>query len=316
MLALSACNPQLPSTKDYDFDHAGYRINLPHTRSHHVKWEHGKLHYVAAGRGPEVILLHGLGGSWDHWRIIIPILSTRHRVYVLDLPGFGLSDKPEISYTIPFMAKAVLAFMKEVGAGQADFVGHCLGGQIILELALKNPEKIRRMILLNSTGAQSLWEPLRLLALMALEVLERNPELFSPGWAKQLVENSFYEAGKESEEMIKFFTAALQRPEGRQLVRSFSKAGQGILNHSITDDLRKIRVPTMVVWGQNDELLSLDNAVKLNREITGSQLQLIPRCGHIPQLERPEYLARIMLEYFREATLATTDSKLKAPDYP
>ncbi len=314
--AFSACSTELPSIQDYDFDHAGYRINLPHTYSRYTKWEHGKLHYVAAGSGPVVILIHGLGGSWDNWKIIIPILSARYRVYALDLPGFGLSDKPEISYSIPFMAQAVLALMKETGVEKADFVGHSFGGHVLMELALKHPEKVRRMILLDAVGAQSLWEPLRRLTLMGLELLEHNPEWLSPGWAKQLVETCFYKPGDEYEEMVKFFVAALQRPEGRQLVRSFSKAAQGILNYPLTNRLRQIKASTLVVWGQNDQVVSLDQAVKLNREITGSQMQLIPRCGHIPQLERPEQLASIMLEYFGKPDHAAGFSKFKTPDYP
>jgi pimeloyl-ACP methyl ester carboxylesterase len=316
LLVLSGCNSELPSIKDYDFDHSGYRINLPHTQSLYATWEYGKLHYEAAGRGPDVILIHGLGGSWDNWKIIMPLLSIRYRVYALDLPGFGLSDKPEISYTIPFMAQAVLAFMKEAGVQKADFVGHSLGGHVLLELALTHPDKIRRMILLDAMGAQNLWEPFRMLALMGLELLEKNPQWFSAGWAKQLVESSFYEQDRESEEMVKFFTAALQRPEGQQLVKSFSKAAYGVLSYPLYRRLRDIHARTNVVWGQNDEVLSLDDAVKLNREITGSQMQIIPRCGHIPQLERPELLARIMLDYFGEENGGAPGFLLKAPDYP
>ena len=316
MMAITACSSEPPSLKGYDFDHAGYRIRLPHTQSRYVKWEHGKLHYAAAGRGSEVILIHGLGGSWDNWKIIIPLLSIRHRGYALDLPGFGLSDTPEISYTIPFMASAVLAFMKDAGVEKADFVGHSMGGHVLLELALNNPERIRHMILLDASGTQNLWEPLRRLALMGLELLEKNPDWLAPGWARQIVESQFYKQGKESKEMVKFFTAALQRPEGRQLVRSFSKAAHGILKYPLGHRLREIRSSTMVVWGQNDKVLSLKHAVKLNREIIGSQMQVIPRCGHIPQLEKPEELARIMLEYLGDTDDTAPGSPLKAPYYP
>ncbi|MBW2147749.1 MAG: alpha/beta fold hydrolase [Deltaproteobacteria bacterium] len=316
LLTFSACSTELPSIKDYDFDHAGYRTTLPRTYSQYATWEHGKLHYVTAGRGSKVILIHGLGGSWDNWKIIIPIISARHRVYALDLPGFGLSDRPEVSYSIPFMTQAVLAFMEKAGVEKADFVGHSMGGHVLMDLALKHPEKIQRMILLDAVGAQSLWEPLRRLTLLGLGLLEQNPEWLSPGWVKQLVETCFYKPNDESEEMVKFFMAALQRPEGQQLVRSFSNAAQGILNYPLAHRLRQIRVKTLVVWGQNDRVVSLDHAVTLNREISGSQLRLIPRSGHIPQLERPERLARIMLEYFAKPDGAASISKFKTPDYP
>ena len=72
----------------------------------------------------------------------------------------------------------------------------------------------------------------------------------------------------------------------------------------------------MVVWGQNDKVLSLKHAVKLNREIIGSQMQVIPRCGHIPQLEKPEELARIMLEYLGDTDDTAPGPPLKAPYYP
>src|SRR5918996_579111 len=105
------------------------------------------LHYVVAGRGPAVVLLHGLGGFAQSWRDTIDVLASRATVFALDLPGFGRSAKPRTTYRLSFFARALHGFLDATGVGQASLVGHSLGGSVAVTYALTHPLRVERVAL-------------------------------------------------------------------------------------------------------------------------------------------------------------------------
>src|SRR5215470_18888884 len=108
------------------------------------------LHYDVAGRGPAVILLHGLGGFGRSWRQTIDALATRATVFAVDLPGFGRSAKPRAIYRLGYFARALHGFLDALGVGQASLVGHSLGGAIAVTYALTHPSRVERLALVSA----------------------------------------------------------------------------------------------------------------------------------------------------------------------
>jgi 4,5:9,10-diseco-3-hydroxy-5,9,17-trioxoandrosta-1(10),2-diene-4-oate hydrolase len=110
------------------------------------------IRYVSKGRGPELLLFHGLGEFLETWWGNIDSLSQYFTVCALDLPGHGLSQEPKVSYTLDFGTNFVLGFMEALGLKHASLIGHSVCGSLCLNFAIKFPEKVDNLILVGSTG--------------------------------------------------------------------------------------------------------------------------------------------------------------------
>src|SRR5262249_25094190 len=108
------------------------------------------VHYVRQGRGPVVVLVHGLGGFAESWRGTLDLLAGRADVLALDLPGFGLSAKPRTRYDLDFFVRALHGFLNAVGVGQVSLVGHSIGGAVAVAYALTHPTRVDRLALLGA----------------------------------------------------------------------------------------------------------------------------------------------------------------------
>ena len=108
------------------------------------------LHYLVEGRGPAVVLVHGLGGFAESWRHNVPALAARATVYAVDLPGFGRSGKPSARYDLPYFARVLHAFVDSLGVPQVALVGHSMGGAVCVTYALTHPARVERLALLGA----------------------------------------------------------------------------------------------------------------------------------------------------------------------
>jgi pimeloyl-ACP methyl ester carboxylesterase len=111
----------------------------------------GQIHYVVAGSGSPVVLLHQTPRSWDEYRDVIPVLATRFRTFAMDTIGFGDSARPSGPETVESFADGVLAFMEAMGLDRASIVGHHTGGVIAVELAANHPELVDKLVLSGTT---------------------------------------------------------------------------------------------------------------------------------------------------------------------
>jgi pimeloyl-ACP methyl ester carboxylesterase len=116
------------------------------------------LHYLVEGRGPAIVLVHGLGGFAGSWRHNIAPLAARATVYAVDLPGFGRSAKPRARYGLPFFARALHGFLDALGLAQASLVGHSLGGAVAVTYALTHPARVERLALLGAVVPGFAWQ--------------------------------------------------------------------------------------------------------------------------------------------------------------
>lgn len=242
-----------------------------------------RIHYVEAGRGQPVILLHGLGMTKETWQPSFAALAANYHVYAIDQIGFGRSDKPELDYKIATFVDFLHGFLVSQDLGKATLVGSSLGGWIALEFAVQHPDLVDRLVLVGSAG---------------LPWLHPAPVDFKPtslAAIRALMEALVYDKTRVTEPIVRqVFADHLRNNDGSTIQRTFA----GFASSRFLDGrLASIRVPTLVVWGREDEMIPLAAGEQLRDGIAGAQLVVLDHCGHIPHVEKPAEFTRAVLEF-------------------
>ena len=236
------------------------------------------VHYLEAGQGPTLMLIHGLGGSAEAWRDDINLLAPSYRVIALDLPGFGKSDKPKADYSVEYQAGVVREVIGALGAGKVALAGSSLGGWISALVALENPDAVSHLILVDSAGLRSE---------ASQPATPLNPSTREE--QKALLQALFADKSKVTEGLVDAQWA--YRRDVRSTVEATIKS-LGVNAPFLDDRLKDIRVPTLIIWGKQDALVPLEAAERFDKGIRGSKLIVIDNAGHLPQIEQPKAFAR------------------------
>jgi pimeloyl-ACP methyl ester carboxylesterase len=246
-----------------------------------------KIHYLEAGSGPVVILLHGLGGSTANWAPTIAPLAMKYRVLVPDQIGLGKSDKPMLNYRVSTLVDFLDGFYKQVGVQKASLVGNSLGGFTAAAFAIAHPEKVDKLVLVDAAGF-SITGDLDPKVLNGLNPSTRQQ-------IKDLLSLVFFNKQQFSSDMaIEAFLASRVTAGDQYTIQRFIESigrGEDVLDGK----LGGIKHPTLIIWGREDGLTQLSMGQRFNKEIAGSRLFIIEKCGHVPQLEKPvEFNAALM----------------------
>ena len=244
------------------------------------------IHYIEAGHGPAVILLHGLGGTKEHWDANFAALASKYHVFALDQLGFGHSDKPLLDYTIATWVDFLQGFMQSQNIPKATVVGNSMGGWIALDFAAAHPEMVDKLVLVDASG---------LAGKIPVDLL--NPSSIA-AW-RTLLASVFYDKKIVTDDVAKrAFTDRLRNNDGYTIERTLA----GFARPQFEDKkLKAIHAPTLVVWGRNDALVSVEDAKKFGRGIPGARVVIIDQCGHVPQIEKPEEFNRALLEFLGQS---------------
>lgn len=239
-----------------------------------------KLHYLEAGSGPTVILLHGLGGDVSNWAMTVPALAKQYRVIAIDQIGFGQSDKPQLNYRIGTMVDFLNGFYKQAGIAKATLVGNSLGGWIAASFAIAHPDKVEKLVLVDAAGyspARTGTPPVtreQLAPLNASTLAELKQVLSLVFYNKAMLTDAFIET---------MFAAKLKRGDGytiEQFVQMVLR-GQDFLDGKT----KAIKAPTLVAWGREDGLTPLAIGEAYAQDIAGAEKAFFDKCGHVPQIE-------------------------------
>jgi pimeloyl-ACP methyl ester carboxylesterase len=270
------------------------------------------VHHVYGGRGaPPVLFVHGLGSAgYLEWRFNLPALARSHEVFAPDLPGFGRSEQPPAGYGIPLFAGIVEEYIRARGIRPA-LVGTSMGGRVALEVALRSPGSVDRLVLVNALGVVrpnvQLFYPLVLvprvgetmLAVMR-EALHRLPPAAIQRYARRFVQTpddverildpAFLTGLREMHATEGYSRAYVSTV--RALADRRARGSAGLLERLAATGLR-----VLLIWGEADRLLPVDRAREAVREVPGARLEVIEGAGHTPQAEQPERFNRVLEDF-------------------
>lgn len=240
-----------------------------------------------------VLFIHGLGSSADRWLDIPDAMSllSLHSV-AIDLPGFGLSDKPEIDYTIAKFVQVVADFIRKTKMQRASIVGHSLGGYIAAQLAAEQSDIVDRLVLIDTSGMLDGPTPLLKQYLEAA----MNPEKKG---VRAVLEQLVADPIRIPEVLVDGFIYRMMHQAGAK--HAFKSAYENSVNTQIgADRLRLIKAPTLIIWGRRDKLIPLEYFRTFQESIAGSEVVIVEDAGHAPFAEKPAIACEILHKFLLE----------------
>lgn len=274
---------------------------LPTYEDHFVEVGDKKVRYWVEGQGTALILLHGLAASAEFWRYNLGPLAQRHRVYALDLLGFGLSDKDIGEFSLPYAASVVAEFMDTLGIERATLVGNSMGGTICAQIAVQFPSRVDRLILVDSAGfGRELHPFLRSWSLRGVGSM-----VFSLyQWVfPHATRWNFSDPDSIDREWIDEAASMLRKPGVKESTLDIARAGVDLrgqreeLFRDLHRQLPHVTAPTLIIWGSHDPVLPVSHAHTACELIPNSQVRVMEGCRHTPQMERPQEFNRLVLDF-------------------
>jgi pimeloyl-ACP methyl ester carboxylesterase len=245
-----------------------------------------KINYKIAGEGPAVLLLHGWGGSSDSWLEVEQFLvKENYFVIAPDLPGFGKSAPPPEPWGIQEYSDFAFNFAEKLKLDYFFLLGHSFGGRIAIKFSGQHADRLKGLILCDAAGIRI--EPdIKTKTIMAAARVGN--VLFSHhllAVVKERLRNIFY-----------FLLRNKDYVKADGVMRETIKKALG---EDLFSELPNIKVKTLIVWGEADQLVPIKCAYIFNKKIAGSQLKVMPKIGHSPHLEAPEELSQIIVSFLR-----------------
>jgi len=266
-----------------------------------VSVNHHRTAYIRYGEGPPLVLLHGYIGSIWNWEHQIEALGRRFTLFIPDVLGQGLSDKPRIAYTPALYIEWLRGFVDAVGVKRVHFAGNSMGAGLALGLALTYPDRIDRLILISGFPANVLTQAngpyLKLLSRLGSGILfglayrlmgRRAFRKFLRGvvWDRDLITPAVVERAYR-----------LRKDHGlaRPLWSSLTTVRDWDAHYA--PRIGALTAPILILWGSHDRFFPLSVGEELHRLIPSSRLTVIPNAGHLPMWERPEVVNRLIEEF-------------------
>jgi pimeloyl-ACP methyl ester carboxylesterase len=259
----------------------------------HAHWadiEHARMNYIdiGSGDGPPIVFIHGLSGSWQNWLENLPYFAQTHRCIAMDLPGFGYSDMPVEKISMSGYARQVDALCNQLGIDRCIVVGNSMGGFVTAEMCIQHAERVERACLVAAAG-------------ISVTNLRRRPLLTGARIVGALGAASAAQnhAIVARPRLRWFFTNFIFRHPLRiaadlmyEQLRGAGTAGfydamDALTSYDFRERLPEIKAPTLIVWGDSDMLVPVQDAHEFERLIPQSRTIILEDTGHVPMLERP-----------------------------
>ena len=275
--------------------------------------------YRQAGSGPVVVLVHGITLSSATWERVIGDLARRFTVIAPDLAGHGESDKPKGDYSLGAHASTVRDLLLALGHERASFVGHSLGGGIVLQLSYQFPERCERLVLVDSGGLG------REVSLLLRAATLPGSELVLPF----LAATRLLDAGARVGDLLG--RLGLHVPTDlEEIARGHSTLRDGEARAAFVHTLRSVvepggqrvdasnrlylaqQIPFLLIWGKRDSIIPVSHGRAAHEQLPGSRLEVFERSGHFPQLDEPERFLEVLVDFIdstEAATLNADDSR-------
>jgi pimeloyl-ACP methyl ester carboxylesterase len=267
-----------------------------------------RIHYKTMGAGePTLVLLHGFGASVFSWREVMAPLAQEGRVVAFDRPAFGLTERPmpgewtgENPYSREAQAAQTVGLMDALGIEQAVLVGNSAGGSIAVLTALRYPERVRALVLVDAAiygegGAPGWLRPL----LDTPQVRHLGPLLVHSIQARgeEGIRLAWHDPARVTPEILEGYHKPLQAQNWDRALWEFTRASRPL---DLPDRLGEITIPVLVITGDDDRIVPPELSERLAQDLPNAQLVVIPDCGHLPHEEQPEEFLRAVREFLAE----------------
>ena len=244
--------------------------------------EEGNFKYVEQGHGNVLLILHGLFGALSNFSDLIDYFSKTHRVIVPMLP---LYEMPLKQSSVSELAKFIDAFVTYKSLESVSLIGNSLGGHIALLYALEQPNKVQSMVLTGSSG------------LFENAMGDTFPRRGDYDYIRAKTESTFFDPKMASKELVdEVFEIVNNREKALRVIGMARSA----IRQNMGEDLHKIEAPTLLIWGENDNITPPFVAEDFDKLLPNSELHFIPECGHAPMMERPKHFNKILNNFLQK----------------
>ena len=270
-----------------------------------------RMHYVAQGEGPLIVLLHGFPEFWYSWRHQIPFLAEHgYTVVAPDLRGYNDTDKPRTGYDIPTLIRDIEGLIKGLGQKRAIIVGHDWGGVLAWAFAIRYPEMTDRLIIMNAPHPAAMMRELR-----TLKQLRKSWYIFAfqIPWLPEymLLRNHANEVGRMlrgaaaqkssfPREVTAKFQQAMSKPGAMTAALNYYRQLFRHLPSYPTGGKYHVSAPTLLIWGEQDIALDIALTTGLEQWVDNIEVKRIPDSGHWVQQEQPDKVNAFMLEFLKK----------------
>jgi pimeloyl-ACP methyl ester carboxylesterase len=259
--------------------------------------EQGIVHYETYGRGRPVLLLHGWLGSWALWRRTIEELGKEFRTYALDFWGFGESGDQGADFSVDNFVFLVNQFMDRLGIVKAPLVGHSMGGTVSLTAALRNPEKVVKVIVVGSPIVGTSLRPLLKLAGHKgwITVGERNPQIFDVflSGLKVSLRGYSYLLAKDGKRLGDMFASDISKLTVGPFFESIATLRQTDLRPRIGE----LKMPILGIYGKNDYIVNPNQSKVLKELAPTAKIAWFEDSGHFPMLDEEQRFNRTVSDF-------------------
>lgn len=273
------------------------------TQMRYIEVNGDRIAYRDEGDGEVLLLVHGMAGSSETWRGLVPRLAENYRVVAPDLLGHGASDKPRGDYSLGGFAVWLRDFMDALGIARATVIGQSLGGAIAMQFAYQHRQRCERLVLIGSAGL----EPELNLALRVLSA--PGAELVLPVVAPQPVRD----VGNRLRSLLS--SAGLRSPGGEELWNSYASLTDGATRDVFLRTLRSVvdyrgqavaamnqlhlaaQLPVLLIWGERDWMVPVSHGHAAHDAMPGSRLAVLAEVGHFPHVESPELVTDLVHDF-------------------
>ena len=258
-----------------------------------------KVHYRDEGVATDtlpLILLHGMSSSLNTWDSVVIALKPHKRVISLDLPGFALTGpSPENAYNFPYYSKFIDSFTTRLKIKRFILVGNSMGGAISWNYALHNPSRLAKMVLVDAAGYPKKGESGSLGFKLASTPVINNLLLYVTPKAlvRKSLETVYYDQSRVTDEQVeRFHDVAIREGNRETALQIFKGSFKGD-----PKQIKTIKTPTLILWGDHDNLIGVNNVENFLKDIQGSKAEVYKNVGHVPMEEVPGKVASSILGF-------------------
>lgn len=235
----------------------------------------GEFEYLEVGNGPVIVVLHGLFGALSNFKDVLNHFKSNYRVVIPILPLYTL---PVLNTNVKSLMKYIRGFIEFKGYDKVNLLGNSLGGHVALVYASLHPEKVQSLAL---TGSSGLYEN---------SMGSSYPRKGNIDFVRERVQYTFYDPKTATDELVNECFAIVNDRMKTLKILSLAKSA---IRHNMADDLPKMKMPTCLIWGKQDNITPPEVGEEFHKLMSNSDLFFMDKCGHAPMMEKPEEFNQI-----------------------